>query len=96
MDESITHDYLMLENEVATIPHHFENMEKKPMMKLADFHSLAIKMNYTSANIIKCHQISLTPFPVYALETVLCTLHIESHSQGKSNFRQCIERNPLD
>ena len=96
MDEFITHAHLMLENEVETIPHHFKNVEKKPLMKLADFHSLAKKINNTSANIIKCHRKSLTPFPVYALETVLCTLHIESHSQGKSNFRQCIERNPLD
>jgi predicted membrane chloride channel (bestrophin family) len=83
MQKFITHDYLMLENEVSTIPYHFENTEKKPLMKLADFHSLAIKMTNTSANIIKCHRISLTPFPVYALETVLCTLHIESHSLRK-------------
>ena len=83
MDEFITHAHLMLENEVSTIPYHFKNMEKKLLMKLADFHSLAIKMNYNSANIIKCHTISLTPFPVYALETFLCTLHIESHSLRK-------------
>ncbi len=55
MDEFITHDYLMLENEVATIPDNIENVEKKPLMKLANFHSLAIKMINTSASIIKYH-----------------------------------------
>ena len=64
----------MLENEGATIPQHLESMEKQPLMKIADFHSLVIKMTHTSPHIMKRHRLSLIPYPVCAWENVLCTM----------------------
>ena len=64
----------MLENEGATIPNHLKIMEKQPLMKMVDFHSLVIKMTRTPPHIMKRHQLSLTPYPVYAWEKILCTL----------------------
>jgi hypothetical protein len=74
IDEFITHAHFMLDNEGATIPHHLESMEKQPLMKITDFHSLVIKMTHTSPHIMKRHRPSLIPYPVCAWEKVLCTL----------------------
>ena len=64
----------MLENEGPTIPNHLKSMEKQPLMKKADFHSLVIKMTHTSPQIMKRLRPSLTSYPVCALEKILCTL----------------------
>lgn len=74
MDEFITHAHFMLDNEGVTIPQHLETMEKQPLMKLVDFHSLVKKMTHTSPHIMKRHRPSLTPYPVCAWEKILCTL----------------------
>ena len=64
----------MLENEGATIPNHLKIMEKQPLMKMVDFHSLVIKMTRTPPHIMKRHQLSLTHYPVCTWEKILCTL----------------------
>ena len=64
----------MLDNEGATIPEHLESMEKQPLMKISDFHTLVIKMTHTSPHIMKRIRPSLTPYPVCAWEKILCTL----------------------
>jgi len=74
MDEFITHAHFMLDNEGPTIPNHLKTMDKQPQMKIADFHSLVIKMTHTSPHIMKRHRPSLTPYPVCAWEKILCTL----------------------
>jgi len=74
MDEFITHAHFMLENEGATIPNHLESMEKQPLMKIVEFHSLVIKMTHTSPHNMKRHRPSLILYPVCAWEKILCTL----------------------
>ena len=64
----------MLDNEGATIPEHLESMVKQPLMKISDFHTLVIKMTHTSPHIMKRIRTSLTPYPVYAWEKILCKL----------------------
>ena len=64
----------MLDNEGATITEHLESMEKQPLMKISDFHTLVIKMTHTSPHIMKRIRPSLTPYPVCAWEKILCTL----------------------
>ena len=64
----------MLENEGATIPNHLKIMEKQPLMKMVDFHSLVIKWTRSPPHIMKRHLPSLTPYPVCAWEKILCTL----------------------
>jgi hypothetical protein len=44
LEEFITRAHFMLENEGPTIPNHLKSMEKQPLMKITDFHSLVIKM----------------------------------------------------
>ena len=74
MDEFITRAHFMLDNEGATIPQNLESMGKQPLMKIADFHTLVIKMTHTSQHIMKRHRPSLTPYPVCAWEKILYTL----------------------
>ncbi len=64
----------MLENEVLTIPNHLKTMEKQPQMKIADFHSLVIKMTHTLPHIMKRHQPSYTFYLICAWAKILCTL----------------------
>ncbi len=74
INEFITHAHFMLDHEGATILHHLENMEKPPLMKIADFNSLVIKMTHTSPHIMKRHRPSLIPYSVCAWEKILCTM----------------------
>jgi hypothetical protein len=74
LEEFITRAHFMLENEGPIIPNHLKSMEKQPLMKIADFHTLVIKMTHTSPQIMKRLRPSLTPYPVCAWEKILCTL----------------------
>ncbi len=66
LKEFITRAHFMLENEGPTIPNYLKSMEKQPLMKIADFHSLVIKMTQTFTQIMKRLRSSLTPYPVCA------------------------------